>query len=280
VRLTASAIAWAAVALAPTGLAWLYYAQIGHNYDFVYANFLSVFARNDAKLGTLNRLWDTSLRLWPFFVVLWLDWKGRMPVPDEQRAALRFARIWAGAAVGGWLIFGSYYDHYGLPLALALNAWAAPAFAQRTWLTVCALASALWFGGDKVRDTMHGQGTEEQARAMARVISSQLHGGCMLEYDGAPILYKMTNACLPTRYIFPSHLSREKEHYGLGVDAVTELEQTIARKPQVVLVQTNGKQKDLNVATRTVLNRLLKQYYKPVATMPLGTRRITIFSRR
>jgi hypothetical protein len=85
---------------------------------------------------------------------------------------------------------------------------------------------------------------------------------------------------LPTRYIFPSHLSREKEHYGLGVDAVTELEQTIARKPQVVLVQTNGKQKDLNVATRTVLNRLLKQYYKPVATMPLGTRRITIFSRR
>ena len=125
--LAAMALAWIGAALLPTLAAWAWYAAIGHGDAFVQANFLSILDRGSDGLGiALKRLAGMVFCLVPLALAAWLGRGMARPVSDDVR---RLLDGWAIAAIAGVLLFGTYFDHYALPLIAPL----------------CVLAAA-WFG--------------------------------------------------------------------------------------------------------------------------------------
>src|SRR3546814_5753383 len=58
---------------------------------------------------------------------------------------------------------------------------------------------------------------------------------CLYFYHGPVILYTLTQACIPTRFAFPNHLSIRTEATGLGIDTAVEVRRILASWPAVIV---------------------------------------------
>jgi hypothetical protein len=276
-------MAWVALALLPSALVLSYYASVGHADAFLYANFLSVMERGSAGMPELlQRLGIMALLLSPLFGALALSERAGL-WRTHDRAAHHFILAWLGAAIGGLLAFGTYYDHYALPLLVSLCAAAAPAFDYvrrdaRIGLRLAGLLVAIGLVGIGVNHHLlvKRKGDAAYISQLAQAIEANRHGGSLYIYEGEPILYLLTGAPAPTRFMFPNHLGEAIEAPAVGVDPTAELRRIVATRPQVIVdaalqpvfdtpERRAGRNLFINDATRAVLDAALAKGYRLAA---------------
>lgn len=269
-RVIGNAASWVAAALLPTALAWAVYAAAGHNDAFIFANFLSIFGQqSDDGIGSslFQLAGGVALSLPPVI----LAWRARRSTP--------FVLAWLAAAGVAVAIMHHFELMYLLPIALPLAVAAGVGLAHvsvqvgRRWLTGILLfgfvAAAILSGIRVAR-----RGTAPQVAALVRVIGQRPHG-CLFAFGSEPILYYLTRSCLPTPYIFRSHLSRMTEAHGLGIDPATETARLLATNPGVIVVR--AAKSDTNPATRALVATAIAQRYRLVGTVKVGALRHAVY---
>jgi hypothetical protein len=281
------ALAMIAVALAPTAMALAAYLALGHAPEFIYANVVSIFARSgEPAHRLLSRLGHTWMVLHlPLFGVLLsallAPWRR---FPDGPRA-FAFTAAWLGAAVAGYLVFGSYFDHYALPLMVPIAIGCAPLFSHRPHRLGAVAAALLLLAGTlanavTIANNKRHKGDARAFAAMVDVIRPRLGGGCLYVMRGESLLYYAVPSCIPTRFAFPEHLTLAREAPAIGVDPLAEMRRVFATRPSVVVDTSNRDDVTLNPAAMALGRGILRRDYRPVATLRLPDRTTTIFQRR
>jgi 4-amino-4-deoxy-L-arabinose transferase-like glycosyltransferase len=276
-RLLVDMSLWCGLALLPTLAAFGWYAAIGRADAFVYANFVSIFQRG-AYDGAAFSLYKIAIHLLPLLVPVILSegplrrfgrvWR-RLP---QGVAAHRFIAGWAVVAVLSFLGFGGYFDHYALPLFVPLAILAAPMFAIRRFWSGALLGFASAFSmlvhyraDADVRENYRGDA--QSAAAITRLIDAHRGTGCLYVFDTDPIYYHLTGSCLPTRWVFPYHLSLTREAPALGVDPATEIRRILDSRPSVI-VDKETHDRQINPAMQAIVERRLARDYRLVGRFP------------
>lgn len=272
-------LTWVVAALLPTALALLYYIGIEYGDLFIQANFLSIFGRYQAKLPALARLLLHIVLLAPLWLPIRHLWKTAPANP-----ALCFVRLWAIVAALGYLIFGSYYIHYALPLLVPMTIAAAPALGWATdiaWRrSLLATVPAFLLSLGAVALDLHLLGNAADVRRAVDLIQPRLNDGCLYVYEGDPILYERTHACMLTRFVFPSHLNNRKEKDALGIDVNAEIRRVLDARPTVIVMRRTARAGLTNTETRAILIDTLRRHYRFVGDAPSGTQPWMIFALR
>lgn len=286
---------WPFIALIPTLLAAGFYASKGEFQAFFYANFLSILQKNQASaLESWPRVQAILVLCMPLVIPTILFFLSNIKqwhfFSSRKKSIYIFFGIWIGAATIGVGVVGNYYFHYILPLIVPLSlsfGWCL-AEAQRQFpQTVLRIRSAALiilligaigsFHRDKLYRTTFGSGVE--AKALVLIVDRYLGSGCLYVFDGPPILYHLTKACLPTRYPFPYHLNAAIEANALGIDPVTEIQHIFKVRPSVVVTANRPAIDPNQIAWVTVHNALAQHYYL-AARKPFGRREIFIYVER
>jgi len=280
----AQGLAWAGIALIPTAAMLLAYVAIGQTQAFFYVNFVSIFVRGNAPgPELLARLGTILLLLSPLLGSLWLARGGR---ERRDRDAHLFLLQWFAAAVAGLLVFGTYYDHYALPLLVSLCAAIAPAFdltrgRRRTGLRLAAALAAIGVIAIPVsyRIVVGRKGDAAYASQVTAIVDKARRGGSLYIFDGEPVLYLLTKAPTLTKYLFPYHLSQSLEGPSIGTEPAAELRHILAAHPAVIvdtILQPQWRTPDrieeqkrlFNPVTRSMLDTALARDYRLVAAVP------------
>jgi 4-amino-4-deoxy-L-arabinose transferase-like glycosyltransferase len=285
-RLVVDGALWVAIALTPTLAALAYYAWIGQAQAFVYANFLSIGARSNASaVELLHRLAKAgkALGLPLLAIILTLILKPWRDLP-QGRSTLRFVLMWLGAALAGYLLFGTYFTHYALPLTAPIAAAGAPLFRYRRGrgrLGLVAAAVMLVAGGSAYAAVIHKahlrRGTQKEMAAVVAAIRPRLTNGLYV-WNGDVILYHLTGSRLPTRHPFPGHLNLLREHGAIGVDQAQEVRRILAGKPSVI-VDGSPIPKDFNFEVVAIVRAELTQNYRPVAVVSTLKSKTIVYAR-
>lgn len=211
-------------------------------------------------------------------------WKAVTKVDEVQErtkradigALRRWLFAWCAAAAAGLLAFGSYFDHYALPLLVPLCACAAGfaehRLARRVLLPLFVL---LVLGSQAMLVAKRAaRGTPAEFAALARAVGDGR--GCLYVYSGPPMLYTATRRCVQTRYRFPSHLTRARERGAIGVDQQAEIARILAAGPEIVVMSQpfRGERPELRVFAL----RLMTPAYRLRAALPLGSQRIAVYA--
>jgi len=277
-------LTWAGIALIPTAAMLLAYVAIGQTQAFFYVNFVSIFVRGNAPgPELLARLGTILLLLSPLLGTLWLARRGQ---EQRNRDAHLFLLQWFAAAVAGLLVFGTYYDHYALPLLVSLCAAIAPAFdltrgGRRIGLRLAAALAAIGVIAIPVsyRIVVGRKGDAAYASQVTAIVDKARRGGSLYIFDGEPILYLLTKAPALTKYLFPYHLSQSLEGSSIGTDPAAELRHILAAHPAVIvdtILQPQWRTPDrleeqkrlFNPVTRSMLDTALERDYWLVAAVP------------
>jgi 4-amino-4-deoxy-L-arabinose transferase-like glycosyltransferase len=267
---------WMACGLAPTAAAAAAYYHLGYFDAFAQANFISIFYRHERWLPSFGRLVATLAALVP--LLYWANRGWRARVPSRPGSAKAFITAWSAVGLAAYLAFGSYYDHYALPLLLPLSLLAAMGAARATtwrtpWLT---LLGVLALGAVAVGIRIYAVGNAGQVAALSRLVRQNLDG-CLFVYEGDTILYKTTGACMESRYVFPSHLNAAKEQGALGVDAVAEVHRILARQPSVIVMADRDRGGATNFATRRLVTEAAARDYRLAGSAEVGAGRWLVY---
>lgn len=241
----ALALAWCMVALLPTALVAAFYWRYGALDALVFANFQSVFLRVRPEPALMaERLALIALHLAPLLLMAAIG----LRTVWRQRPTGRLLLRWAGASIGGLIVFGTYFDHYALPLVLPLAVVAAPALAlplplplPRTRRLIPAaipiLGVGLLYVAVNTAILHHTRGNGEGAHRLAAAIGHRPKD-CLFVFSGDPILYHLTDACVPTAYNFTTFLSEMGDSRTLGIDPHAELRRAMATRPAFVVISS------------------------------------------
>jgi hypothetical protein len=289
-------VVWIAVALLPTAAAFGWYVAAGYADAFIYTNFVSIFQRGAWPAGTLIGRVLTFVKLAsPLAICAIIEWRSRRqlpPVDEEEAHARRFAFGWLMAAVIGLLLFGTYFIHYFLPVLVPLSLYCArllgrpdshiavrsAQFEQRLPLAaVILLVGVALAVGTSLKRLKH-RGKAAPITELANVISRNLHG-CLLVFDGEPILYQLTGACIPTKLAFPNHLNDDIEKGSLGLDPTEETLRIFRDVPPDMVVTTDRPDPGYNVATRQIAQAVLARDYHIVGQQKIGSRLRIVYKR-
>jgi hypothetical protein len=257
----------------PTALAALAYAAIGEAPAFLFANFRSILDRGqDPPLEQLHNAFVAFSILGPPSALAIAG--ARAP---GEAAARTFAIGWAIVALIGFVGFGSWFNHYTLPVLAPFAVCSAGAFALVPRLRRGApLVAALFFVAAQATliSERHIRGSPAE---FARIVKAIGRGpGSLFVYSGSSAFYSFTGRPSLTRYLFADHLQEARENGAVGVSQRGEIARVLARRPAVVVVQSldGGERPDLHAA---VLGWLIGHRYRRVGPLPLGDRRIEIF---
>ena len=299
-RLLFAAAAWCMIALAPTALAFAAYAAMGHADAFFFANFVSILGRKEPQFDAYSRLAQEVAALFPLWLAIFVA-PGRLGAAREGASASGHAllRAWAIAAVAGFLLFGTWYDHYVAPLLAPLCVLAAPALGRgagearfawrRGWLRLSGDApiyTRLMVGFGTLAAAfitglhMHAHGTRAQVFHIAQLLKSRMGNGCAYINEGDPSLYMITGSCLMTRFIFQNHLNGADERNGLGVVPEREVARIMALRPPVVMIATRPQSRPTNWQSRAVVLAALSRDYTRYAVASAGNREYQLFALR
>lgn len=265
-------VIWISAAIFPTALALSYYAAIGHVDAFIFANFVSIAHRGSTgTLVLLGRLAIMGIILVP--LLAWVRPRASM-VDRAAITAFRFVLSWLLAAIGGVLLFGTYFEHYLLPILVPASAAAAPTFQRLSKRRVASFLTAFFVLGQVdlwVTQQAHGSRAE-----LATVLRHINGNGCLYVYSGLAALYRISGSCMVTRFAFPSHLSRMRESRAIGKDPVQEVARIMGLRPSTVIVRSPY-QGDENWAARTELYRHLTLGYRMVFRGKLGWQTVQVY---
>lgn len=283
-RLAVDAAIWIAVALAPTLAAFYWYAWIGQADAFIYANFLSIGDRSGAPPQELARRLAKAWKLLhiPVFAVVLATLLASWRAFPRGPSTMKFALAWLAAAVLGYLAFGTYFDHYALPLFAPLAVACAPLFLYRPYRLGLVAATLMLLSGAVanvavVRKMHLKRGGQAEMTAMVEAIRPRLTG-CLYVWNGDPLLYHLTGSCLPTRYPFAGHLNLLRENGAIGVDQAAEVRRILAGRPSVI-VDHEPAARDFNFEVVAIVRTELRRAYRPVKVVPLRGTRLIVYER-
>lgn len=263
--LALDAMLWVGAALLPTLLAAGYYAAIGHLQAWVFANATSVLTRGQELPATVRvRVRTLTLEILPLLLALPIRrWSGCRPMDPAVRDDLRFLDGWAAAALLGVVLFGTWFNHYVLPLYAPFAVIVAPLGAKR-WGRVYFIALFLFaaiYGQIIVRKHIRHRGDAVMLHAATKVLNRS--HGCIFVYANLPTMYDSTNSCLLTRYPFGSHLWQRNEMGATGVDGPAEVARVMALRPDRVVSQEPFYVEE-NAVSREALYSVLRKDYVPI----------------
>lgn len=272
-RIVLDALLWASAALLPTVIAWGVYAAHGHGEAWVFANFLSFFGQRDDDTPWSNLL-KLAGSLGFAAPLLWLAWRGR------RRAGP--VALWVVAALVAIGILHTFEPLYFLPLTLPLAAASAAGLTREDGRTHRKRFAAVLLLGCTVASVMTVVRVERRgdAAATARLVAliGQRPPGCLFAYGSEPVLYYLTHSCLPTPYVFRSHLGQVTEVTGLPVDQVAETARLLSRRPGVIVIR--ARKTTTNPATARLVEAAVAAHYRPVGTVQLGRLPHTVYRLR
>ena len=98
---------------------------------------------------------------------------------------------------------------------------------------------------------------------------------CLFVYSGLSAFYRMSGACIPTRFAFPSHLSKVREGAAIGAEPVAEVDRIMRTRPATVILRSPYPLE--NWRARAVVLDHLRRDYHPVLETALGWQRVTVF---
>jgi hypothetical protein len=279
VRILPAASLWAGAALLPTLAAWGAFAAMGHGDAWLFANFTSIGARQpDPMLEQLGNLFKiiliTSMPV-AMAVIGWLMPKGE----GAAQGVRRFLYGWLLMSAFGLLIFGSWFDHYALPLIAPLAACASGFLGEHKdgrhwapWILLLAFVG----GHVLMAKKFHDRGTTAEYRALEAAVGKG--GGCLYVYSGPSLLYSFSQRCRVTPYIFPSHLSRLRESGAIGVASDVEIRRIFTQaRPEMVVMRPpyHGEYKEM----RALAKEYLARDYALSSQLKLGWLRMEVYRR-
>jgi 4-amino-4-deoxy-L-arabinose transferase-like glycosyltransferase len=276
IALVVNALVWSSLALLPTALALASYAALGHAQEFVQANFLSVMTRHEPVGPSVRRLFWAVVDMSPLLLSVAVA-RARLTQLSQGRLLLG----WAATAGSAYLAFGNYYDHYALPLLPPFCAVAAAGLdgpRARRYLAPTLLIVSFAIGTFTAVRHWLEIGSAKDIDRMTEVIRPHVRG-CIFIFEGHAILYDRTRACFVTRYVFPYHLSAQKEAGALGVDVMAELRRVRAAAPSVVVIASRPRSQS-NETSRQFVLAMLRDDYRFVASVPAGREEWLVYERR
>lgn len=265
------ALAGAAATLAAIG--W-YAARGPHSLDaFWFANVTSIGLRPGYPLDQIAmRLLGIVAQLSPLILAAVLSWRWR----QRGDAATTLAFGWLASAVIGFLVVGTYFDHYALPLLAPLAVCAAPALGKSARLSIAALGlAAMLFVIERAVQHDDAAG----ARAVAAFVAANSGSECPYIFIGDTITYRLANTCLPTAYAFPNLLAYTTEQGATGIDEAAEVRRILHNRPPVI-VTSSRKLKIWNRGSLTALKTALRQQYRLAFSAPRADYRTLVYVRR
>ena len=270
-RVARCALLYGACGIAPTLLALLGYAALGHGEEFWFANFVSIFLKG--SIGARTLVFGFAFILICLFPLLLyaplglkrLPWRAAGP----ERVRTLFLAGWLAAALLGFLAIPNFFDHYALPLLVPLSVAAAPLFGREHGGRVWAAVPILWalVLSDYPGWTQSRLAARQYEQA-ADIVAQNLRGGCLYVHEGPVQLYTVGGSCGLTRYVFPDHLNSAPEAGATGVDAEAELRRILARQPRVIVTARRVTHPE-NRATLRILGAELPRRYRLVAIVPI-----------
>lgn len=286
-RLVGMGAVWAGMALVPTLAAWGAYIALGHGAAFFQANFLSIFGRHEEMGGALVRLAKEMGALTPVWLAIFWAPSRLPPLPLPQTEARGFLRYWSAVAVAGFLLFGTWYDHYVAPMLVPLLALSAPALAAPRplrWVTQLLVVASFAVGAGVSVANLREHGNAAQVDAAARMIGKALArpvgNPCLYINEGDPILYHKTRACFATRFVFPNHLNGMVDAAALGVDPMDEVRAIMDSRPQAVVMTVRPSALPANWQTRAFMFERLGRDYRLAGMVDVGWRKLLVYERR
>ncbi|HEX8421409.1 MAG TPA: hypothetical protein VF638_15480 [Sphingomonas sp.] len=269
-KLVAHATVWAAIAFAPTVAAYAYYATIGQGDAFVFANFVSIFAREgDGSGGSrLVQLLAGVVALLPLAIPAAIALREERARPSSAW----FMIAWLAVATVAILAVGTFRLQFFLPLLLPLSIAAGAGLSSRSGRPVGVAAAivlllGLAAGAFVAHDHVQRRGTAAQVAALVTQIGMR-PPGCLFVFGSEPILYHLTRSCLPSRFLFRSHLAERREAGAIGVDQLGEMRRVLAGRPGVIVVRTSKGNADRRV--EALLRAVLKREYRLTAVVRVG----------
>lgn len=275
-RIVALGLALNLVAMAPTAAALGAYAAMGHLDAFAYANFGSILHRqSDPWFRLLGAFLKAMLILSPLLILSGLSRHIRCPnrTPQDVR---NMVFGWLIASMLGFLVFGSWFNHYTLPVmvpaALCASGYLGDPRGRKWALSV--LFAMLAIGQAVVLTSLWIRGDARQIEAMAGAMREG--DGCLYVYSGTSMLYGYTGRCVVTPWIFPSHLARDRENGALGVDQMAEIDRIFTQKPRYVVMRPVYIGERIEVRER-VLGHLKAQGYRLKGRWPIGNLMLDLY---
>ncbi len=267
------ALCWIAAALAPTLAALLAYWAIGHAHEFMFANFVSMWGKTgDPVLTSAIGLLTIAAILSPILACAAFAPKSNDALIAERR---RFVGQWLAAAIAGMLVMRSFPSpHYAIPMLVPALLAAAPllgAPGRGKWAVPATLLVAFAASQFVLHSLRAMKGGAPEATAMARAADPGM--GCLYVYDGYAALYRLTNSCLLSRFVFPGHLNMANEAStgALGVDPSAEVARIMARRPVTVVLDDPPFDRG-NRATYGIVRAALAAHYKLSFQLRTGER--------
>lgn len=266
----------AAIAAMPTIAAAAAYAAIGALPEWSYANIGSILARRaDPIAESIGNLATVCAILAPLIGM------AAVTIVEARRRGETMAQTfvfgWLAMALFGLLLFGTWFNHYALPVMLPACIVAAGAMVLRPRLWrwgIAGLALAGFAGQVLLFSKRAGRGSPGEFAALARTIGKG--PGCLYVYSGSTMLYPATGRCRVSRWTFPSHLSRTREEGAIGIDQAREVRRILATRPAVIVMRPpyRGERPEI----RAIVIAALARGYRPVATLPIGREQVRVFS--
>ena len=270
-------VAWVFAALLPTLAAVVTYWAIGGLDGFVFANLTSILRRTSSFTPASA---DRLLTLFAFTAPLIL--LSFLGLRRSSIASVRFVQGWSLVAVFAVLGFGTYYLHYGLPLALPLVISAAIGFDRlnvRRPIALGLMGLIVVAGSIIVVSKVERRGSRSDIAPVLE-LTRTTPGSCpYFTGSTAPTLYILSHSCLPSRFVISGHLFESHEAQAIGVDQRAELRRIIAGRPKLVTLETRPGTEE-SVATRRYFAQLLAEDYQLVSTQPVGRVRLSVYVRR
>ncbi|HEX8414695.1 MAG TPA: hypothetical protein VF637_12540, partial [Sphingomicrobium sp.] len=185
---------------------------------------------------------------------------------------------WLGAALISFALFRPWSVHYTLPVILPAAIVAAGFLGRpdRRRLAVAAICAAAIAGQALLAFSRVQRGTPAEFEAIAKAIGSG--PGCLYVYSSSSMLYPATGRCAVSRYVFPSHLTRQREAGAVGVSQSTELRRIFDAAPAVVVMSPTYKGERLDIRAEALSQ--LDRHYRVAQILPLGRKQVSIYVRR
>lgn len=277
------AAGWIACALVPTLAAWGVYAAMGHGEAFIQTNFLSIFAdRAEGGMRPYLLLAECLAGLTLFWLCGWIAWRRWRQADGREGRQARWILLWTVAGLGGFFVFGNWYVFYLLPLLPPACLVAALAFERIAWKRT---AIALLAGIGLIAGTfasiarMAELGNGDDIQRLTALIERHRGQGGIYVADGLPVLYLLTGSRLPSRYVFPDHLSESRYAASLGTGQLDELARLLDRRPGVVVIRANPPDPDL-LSTRAWLTEQLQTRYRQAGSVMVGEGEMQVWAIR
>jgi hypothetical protein len=262
------------IALLPTALVFGGYAAIGQAQAWIFANIESIFGRNPdpVRVQVLNA-GQLLLILSPLLAMA----VATLRRPSDLPLLRLFLRLWLATAVIAVIIFGGWFDHYGLPVLVPATLCAAGWFDRSSYRAGAAiLALAALAGTITIAINRRNRGTAAQLAALTAAIGRG--AGCLYVYRGTPMAYYATGRCAASRYLFPSHLTRTRETGAIGVDQQAEIDRILRAAPAVIVIgkDFSGERHD----GRALVIRAVAARYTLITRQPMGSDLLAVYRRR